>query len=187
MPADYSLKITSEPDIEPVTVEEVKEQLRIDSDDEDALLARLISVARRHGETVLRRSFISTTWRMKLDYFPRGITLTRAPVISVESITYLDVAGDSQTLSSGVYSLNADDEPARIVLAYGQSWPSVRDILRAVTITFVAGYGTTAADVPETIRHWILLAVGQLYENREMTPQSLDVSMLSPEAWSSYP
>lgn len=32
---------------------------------------------------------------------------------------------------------------------------------------YTAGYGDAATDVPEGIRHWILLRVGTLYENRE--------------------
>jgi len=61
-----------------------------------------------------------------------------------------------------------ESEPGRLALAYGESWPSAT--LRphnGVCVTYIAGYGDAAADVPEDITRAILLMVGHLYENRE--------------------
>lgn len=59
-------------------------------------------------------------------------------------------------------------EPGWIVPAYGYSWPSTRDDVNAVIVTYVAGYGANAAAVPLPIKQWILLALGTMFDNREI-------------------
>jgi hypothetical protein len=46
-------------------------------------------------------------------------------------------------------------------------WPIPLPQIGAVQINYTAGYGTTAASVPEGIRHWMLMRISTLYENRE--------------------
>lgn len=36
-----------------------------------------------------------------------------------------------------------------------------------MTVTYIAGYGAAATDVPDTTRHAILLLISQFYEHRE--------------------
>jgi hypothetical protein len=40
--------------------------------------------------------------------------------------------------------VDINEEPGRVYLAYGESWPSTQDIRNAVTIRFVAGYAITS-------------------------------------------
>jgi len=108
-----------------------------------------------------------------LDEFPpdaRNCTSTIdvpvPPLQSVSSITYLDNNGDSQTLAASKYDVDASSEPGRIAPAFGETWPDTRDVNNAVTVTFIAGY-TTAALVPDTIKHAIKMITGHWYENRE--------------------
>ena len=67
-----------------------------------------------------------------------------------------------------VYFVDTKSEPGRIVLNSGNSWPSTT--LRpanGVCITFIAGYGDAATDVPKKIKQAMLLLIGHYYENRE--------------------
>jgi uncharacterized phiE125 gp8 family phage protein len=108
---------------------------------------------------------VTQTWQALLDGFPVGdIGLPYGPLASVASIAYLDDNGDSQTLSTDVYSV--DTVGKRVCLKYDQVWPTTRDIENAVTITYVTGYGG-AGDVPQSIKAAILLLVGEMYKNRE--------------------
>lgn len=189
----YSMAVASGPAKEPVTVADVKTHLRIDYAGEDAYLSTLIETCRRQAELRLRRSLITTTWMLTLDRFPAVIEFPLAPLQSVDSIAYVDVGGVTQILDASQYTVHADREPGRIYPAYSLSWPSVRDQIDAVTVTAKVGYGDDAEDVPSCIRHWILLAVGELYENRERSQESslqpLGVAdqLLSLEAWEHYP
>jgi len=95
-----------------------------------------------------------------------AIRLPKPPLQSVTSIIYDDMNGVATTLSSTLYRVDTDSEPARLTPAYGQIWPIVRAQTGAVRILYVAGYGAASA-VPDPIKHAIRLLVGHWYLNRE--------------------
>lgn len=163
---------TSDPAVEPVTLTEAKSHLRVDIDDDDTLITSLITTAREYVELAARRALITQTWRYSLDEWPDShqIEIPRPPLQSVSSIVYIESDGTSNTWTTDEYDVDTDREPGRVVLAYGESWPS--ETLRPMSpiqITFVAGYGSSASDVPEIYRQAVLLLVGHWYENREAT------------------
>lgn len=161
-------KRTGNPDTEPVTLADAKAHLRVDGTDEDAYITSLIGVALVAAEERLERTLVSTTWRLTLDGFPDAIKLTMPPIVSVQSLTYLDAAGVQQTLAPADYVLDAVSEPGYLVPAPGKAWPSTQSgRINTVTVDYTAGYGATAADVPAPIKHWILLSIGEMFMNRE--------------------
>ena len=165
-------KRTGSPATEPVTLADAKAHLRVDGTDEDAYITGLIGVARVAAEERLERTLVSTTWRLTLDGFPDAIKLTMPPIVSVQSLTYWDATGVQQTLAPADYVLDAVSEPGYLVPAPGKAWPSTQSgRVNTVTVDYTAGYGATAADVPPPIRHWILLAIGDLYAQRERSAE----------------
>jgi len=163
-----SFAVTTAPASEPITTAEAKSQLRIDSSDEDTLVDNYVTVARQTLETLTRRAFITQTITLKYDSFPSRIRLPRPPSASVTSITYVDTDGATQTWDSANYVLDSQVEPASIQPAYDVDYPNTRTQPNAVTVTYVAGYGS-ASDVPESIKLAVRLLVGTYYENREAT------------------
>ncbi len=167
-----SLKLITAPTVEPITLQETKDHLRVDGTTDDALISALILAARQHldgRDGWLGRALMAQTWDYTLDEFPPGdfIRLPLAPVQSVTSISYTDTDGASQTFSSASYALGADlDWQPRVNLGYGLTWASTRGVPDAVTVRFVAGYANANA-VPAPIKAALLLTVGHLYENRE--------------------
>lgn len=167
--AEYSIERTAGPTSEPVTIDEAKTQARITATADDAYVLSLIKAAREQVETDARKVLTTQTFVQRLDQFPgEYIRLERTPVSSVTSITYLDSNGDSQTLSTDVWELDAKRTVPRIWLKYNQTWPVTRDIQNAVTITFVAGYGGASA-VPQIAKQAMALQIGSWYRDREMT------------------
>jgi len=164
-----ALRLSVGPTVEPVTLAEMKAFLRVDSHDDDDLIEdALIPAARRYAEEVLTwRTFINTTWILTLDSFPPVIEVPRPPLSSVTSIAYTDTSGDAQTFAAASYQVDTSSEPGRIQPAYGEVWPSVRSELNAVRVTFVAGYGAAASNVPEGIKMGIRQLVAHWYEARE--------------------
>ncbi len=162
-----ALTKTGEPSVEPVTTAEMKAHLRVDIGDDDALIDSLIQAARALAEVWTWRTFINSTYTLKLAAFRNEMELPRPPLGSVSGITYLDTDGNSQTLAVTVYDVDTDSEPGRVTLTLNETWPLTQDVIHAVTITFVAGYGSAASDVPETIKSAIKLLVGGMYEHRE--------------------
>jgi uncharacterized phiE125 gp8 family phage protein len=109
---------------------------------------------------------------MRLDQFPRStrgrIELPMPPLQSVTSVKYIDDTGSEATLAPSDYVVETWHLKGRIRPAYGLVWPTARDEDSAVRIRFVAGYGS-AADVPQPIKHAILLLVGAWFRDREAT------------------
>lgn len=133
-------------------------------------LRALLITAREAVETFLRRAIITQTWRLTLDSFPRETDFIRLPkpkLLTVSSIQYVDGTGATQTMSADDYVVDTATLPGRILLGYGKVWPLTRDYYNAVTITFTAGYGATAAAVPERVKQAIKLIIADLYKNRE--------------------
>jgi uncharacterized phiE125 gp8 family phage protein len=160
------------PAIAPVSLEEAKVHLGVSYADHDALITQHIQAAvqRLDGrDGFLGRALVTQTWKLLLDGFTDAITVPLPPCQAVTEIAYVDTAGTVQTLAAGDYQVfgMADAAPAGIVPAFGKSWPATRAMHEAVSVTFRAGYGDSAADVPAPIRSAILLLVGVLYENRE--------------------
>lgn len=147
-----------------ITLAEAKEWLRIDDENEDFLIEDLIRSATEHLEIRCGRALMPATYRLHLDCFPdHQILLPLPPCLSVQEITYVDEHGDQQTLDPSLYQTDVISEPARIVPAYGESWPYTREQLNAVVIAFVAGYPAA----PTVAKQYVRLLVAHWYENRE--------------------
>lgn len=102
------------------------------------------------------------------------LLLRIAPLINVTSIEYVDSAGDTQTWSNTEYAAGHFNQTAFIIPKTNSTWPSgLANIPNAVTITYTAGFGPKASNIPHDIRSALLLAIGALYENREDSPSTL--------------
>lgn len=66
----YGLVLMTPPDEEPVELDLVKQFCRIDIDDDDNLVASLITDARQRCEDVSERALIQQTYKLVLDHFP---------------------------------------------------------------------------------------------------------------------
>ena len=168
LPAE-TVSVSVAPAVEPVSLNEAKDHLRVSVDEDDALIQRLIRTARRHTERTLSfRALITQTLVGGLPNWPHDgvIRLPYPPLQSVTSIAYVDTAGNSANVDSAVYGV--DTKLDLIYLNYNQTWPTVS--LRPydpITITWVAGQGDSGSDVDDEYKATILLLVGHLYENRE--------------------
>jgi uncharacterized phiE125 gp8 family phage protein len=165
-----ALTIFTQPVAEPVTLQETKDHLRVDVTADDALISALITAARQHIDGVdgwVGRALITQTWDWWLDAFPASeFRVPLPPLQSVGSITYTDENGASQTWASAKYTVDKESTPGRIVPAWGESFPSTRDVPNAVKVRFTAGYGAVGSNVPGPIKAAMLLHIHDLYSNR---------------------
>lgn len=165
-----SIKVTTAPTAEPVTLDEAKRQCRIELDDdsEDSLLNMWIEAARLEVEDITKRALITQTITWTLDRFPSSsavFRVPRPPLVSVTSVKYYDTAGTQQTVSSSNYIVDTNSEPGRIAPAVDQIWPTEQERIDAVEVIYVAGYGARAA-VPTRFKAAILMSVCFWWENR---------------------
>ena len=164
-----SLTLVTAATIEPLTLAQAKEQLRLETDCDDALLMRYITAARKWVEGQTKRAITAQTWDQAIDYhWPwkfggRRIDLALNPVASVTTVTYIDDAGASQTLASSQYIVLEREHGSFIAPAYDAVWPSVRHIPGAITVRFICGSDT---EVPEELQQAIAIYAAYMYDNR---------------------
>jgi len=159
--------VVTPPSIEPVTLAEQKHQSYVYHDEDNSLLTSYIKAAREYVEGATGKTCINTTFDMFLDEFPCEIVMPRNPLVSVTSIKYFDLSNAEQTLASNEYDVDGKGIVGRITPAYSKAWPSTYDKPNAVVVRFVAGHGTTAADVPELLKLSVKELAAAKYENRE--------------------
>lgn len=176
-------KLITAPATEPIDLTTAKLHLRVDSSADDALITAMIIAARESAEKMIDRALITQTWEVVLDSFQDAFELRRSPIQSVTSVKYLDSANVEQTLDPADYIADLDSEPGYVVIGYGKAWPATFLVPNAVRCRYVAGYGNAAA-VPQSIKAWMLLAIGTLYMQRETFVQS-QATAIPNNFWSS--
>lgn len=160
---------TVDPVEEPISLEEAKAQARVTDESSDGVFDGYIQTARQACEDYMGRGLFTQTWRMVLEDFADVIPLPMAaPLQSVSSITYYDVDGVSQTLSTSVYDTDTNSRPGCVVLKVNQSWPELQSgrLNGRVTITYVVGW-TATGSIPQLIKHGLLMYVTYLDLDRD--------------------
>lgn len=153
-----------------ISAYDLQDHLRIDAGIEDAVLTRLIAVATAAldgKDGLLGRALLTQKWRLTLDFFPKAISIPLPPLQAVESITYLDLEGTTQTLAPALYTIVGDGDTANVLPFKGTTWPQTWDFPGSVSVLFRAGYGDIADKVPAPIRQAALLQAATLFQNRE--------------------
>jgi uncharacterized phiE125 gp8 family phage protein len=191
-----SFKDTSSPAVEPVTLAQAKAQLVVDSafTDDDLLITSLIVAARQFVENKMQRCIYNRTMQLNLDFFPFpdygttvnandrhclygtfwhkiAIRLPKPASVSVQSITYVDLSGATQTLDPSLYFVDVNSEPARIVPKPGLYWPYTQSYLPgSVQVNYTAGTygdGLVINTCPDTIRQAMKLLISYWYTHRD--------------------
>ena len=158
-----SCVLLTPPVVEPVSLAEVRAQLRMTSDqtDEDAFLLAAVATARRLIERRLGISLVATRYRAT---WPAGAAVLELPnpPLLVDEDHALVVAVDGDELAGTAYTVDADLQPAEIELDTPASDP--------VVVTYWAGAAPGEPIAPQ-LRSALLLYVGHLYNNREASSQ----------------
>jgi uncharacterized phiE125 gp8 family phage protein len=152
-----------------VTVDDVKLYARVAYSIEDTLIDTWIKSATKLAEEYQHRAYIEQTWTLTYDNFPGTcIEIPICPLMSVESIKYIDSEGVESTFDSSNYFVDLTSEVGRIVLNDGVTWPSV-DLRAAngLVIEFKAGYSDSADDTPQSVKNAIYIFCTHMFENRE--------------------
>ena len=192
--------IVTPPAADPVTLAEAKAWAKIDTTDDDALIASLITTAYQDAEQYMKRSIITQTRKLTVDagqssignslsdgvydlpisvltgVLPNSIELPFAPLQGVSSILVYSVSGASTTFASTNYYV--DSASNRVTLNYGAIWPSDLRDRKSVEIAYTAGYGDTSSSVPSPIKSAILMHVQAMYDARiacDMPPQCVSL------------
>jgi uncharacterized phiE125 gp8 family phage protein len=134
--------------------------------DDDSLLRDCLAAAIESWEADTPMVVLTSTWAESFDVWPYPLVLTKRPVASISSITYLDSSGGSQTLATSYYTFDANRVMPTVFWKPNTTLPTlstVDDVNRA-TVTYVAG--TAVASVPTLIKQAIKLKAGEFFNER---------------------
>ncbi|MEP2103089.1 MAG: phage head-tail connector protein [Parasphingorhabdus sp.] len=147
-----------------------KEQLRIGaSNEQDVLLTGYIGAAVKYIERETNQVLLNRSLKITKDCWPENgvLTLRKRPVVSVDTVHYYASDGTRTLLGSTEYQVSIGEFQTRIVPSPEKTWPELQSRrLDAIEIDATFGYGAAIADLPEDLRHVILLLVAHWDDNR---------------------
>lgn len=197
----YSLIKTVPAASEPITLADAKAYLRVDTSFDDTLIQSCIIAARQFVEDFTGLQLMPVTYQWQADMFPTVasqflrfydirlwdilqynnpliIYLPRTPVSAINSISYIDPTGATQTLNPAdptqcIVDLNSITP--RLTPAVDGVWPDTQNQMAAVTINFTAGFSGGAPTftpalntIPGTCMAAMRQIVADLYRFREI-------------------
>ncbi|MCF2517130.1 phage head-tail connector protein [Dyadobacter sp. CY351] len=156
---------------EPVTLEEFKSHVQVSYESQDQLLETLLVSARQQIEKFLCVSLVETLITIRWEQ------LTRQPLPYGPVNEIISVADKSDTtIDLGGYTLEGQ---------IGDFMKIKADRSEPTVITYRAGYGVDATDVPEDLRLAIMKKATDDFEFRTGTPLSGAVETSLPNNWRS--
>lgn len=176
------LSLVEAPASEPITPEMARLQCSLgDSAEFDAKLAPICAAARERVEDATGRKIILQTWDVFYACLNNPIILPFGKLAEVTQMAYTPstgaavnftiAGGDILSGSTVLAHVEADEAPyatGRIVLAYGQQWPtSTLKTSRPVRVRIKVGW--TEGNVPARLIQAMQLLVGDWFRNSEDT------------------
>jgi len=172
-------EVSAKPTIYPITLDELKDQLKIETTDEDTYLEEVRKAAASRVEAYLDRPLMVQTIRQYWDKFPAGRELALIfdnGVVFTDLKYFADTAtsfdeGDYTTFNSSKYTENFAGNMPCLQLVPNECWPSTADVKNAVRAEFKIGY--SVGDVPADIKRATLLIAADFYCIREDSARTM--------------
>lgn len=163
-----ALVLLSPPALEPLSLAEAKDLLRVSDGAEDALITRLIAAARSSVERAAGLALISQNWAWWCDGWvgSMAITLPLWPVLSLNSLAVFGEDDVGVVIDAAHYSGDLISRPARLVMRGSMPRPQPERTVNGLEVQFTAGFGNSADDVPKPLVQAISLLVAHWFEHR---------------------
>lgn len=153
----------------PISLEDARLYLRVNTQDEDNAIARFIRAAGRQIETVYGLVAVQREVAFNLDCFPRELRIPLVPVVANSiTISYLDAAGEFQAFED--FRSFVRHDWTFVTPAIGARWPSAAPVPGAITVAATVGYidpGLSPEEqqdaVPTDFQHAARLLVEQMF------------------------
>jgi uncharacterized phiE125 gp8 family phage protein len=165
------------PAVEPLSLAEAKAFLRVETNDDDDVIAALIAGSRIHVEAQTRRALITQSWRISFDAWPDDgwLPILPAPLQTLNAARVYDFENVAQTLDPAAFVL---DKGASALIFAPWALPAPGRPAAGIELDVTVGYGDAAIDVPEALRQAIRLLVAHWYENRGIAAIGQAVAVL---------
>ena len=187
----YGDKVQTDSAVEPISDTELFNYLKLSDEHELEYLNDLIPQCRVWIEDFTGLAFITQTRLLTLDKWPgyveawwdgvremattelytmsrpRDIEVPRYPLQSITTINVYDEDSNATAVTVGTtFDVDVNSKRGRITLKRGSTWPTATRANNAIEITYVAGYGNAATDVPASLRRAVLEMAAYMYSHR---------------------
>lgn len=177
--------------VEPVTLDQVKEHLRVSNTDTDSILSAYIEAARNYVENATGRSLVTQTIRFTMSQFYDHLYLPKGSVQSISHVRYVDSSGAEQTVDPSNYVLvGGGGDASYIQRAQNGVWPAHKCQANAVRITYVAGYPPSsdsptnyAANIPTFLKVAIYMLVQSYYDDLKGEDRDALLAVINRNLW----
>jgi len=144
-----------------VTLGEAQAYVRIETGEEEAVVAGLIRTASALCEAFINQIIIAREFSEDIAASGGWERLTSTPVRAITDVERVDENGAETALLTGDYSIDVDSS--------GDGWVRVIDSVstRRIRVTGSAGMAADENEVPEPIRQGILRLVAHLFTTRD--------------------
>lgn len=180
-----NLTLITAPTAQPISLEEVKEHLRIVVTDtaNDNYLSDVQDSAVDQFQSDAEYQVMQATYKLTLACFPdEYIDIPIIPKVTITEFLYYTDQSNTSTLTEGTdfYKVLTD----RYCRLYPfSSWPSLGDRMDAIQITFTVGHATQSA-IPARVLQGLKFLIGHFNENRQSVVAGPNVQEI-PESYHS--
>jgi uncharacterized phiE125 gp8 family phage protein len=171
--------LLSGPAVEPVALDDAKSFLKVETDDDDDVIAALIAGARVHVEAQTRRALITQSWRLIRDAWPDNgrIAITPAPLQALNAARVYRLDGTTQAIDPAAFAVDRASAPPVLAFSPGVL-PAPGRVVAGIEIDVTVGHGDAPEDVPADLRQAIRILVAHWYENRGLIAVGNSVAVL---------
>jgi uncharacterized phiE125 gp8 family phage protein len=145
---------SSDPGPPAISLAEIKAFLRLERDDDDALIAGFIRTATALCEAFTGQWLIARAAEQRIDAVPGWQRLRAVPIIAITGVG--SAAGQ---LPPELYDSDID--------AAGTGWVRLRSLPQAPVVQLRAGLGSDWNAIPEPLRQGIIRLAAHLYSHRD--------------------
>lgn len=144
-----------------VTIGEAQAYVRIETGEEEAVLAGLIRSASALCEAFINQVVITRAFEIELPASASWERLPITPIVSIAEVSDLDSADIAVPLPPGAYALDIDSS--------GDGWIRITQsgLGSRIRACGIAGMAQDANGVPEPIRQGVLRLVAHLFNTRD--------------------
>lgn len=145
-----------------ISLEEIKQHLIVEHDDDDVLITRYVLAALDYAEHRTERTFRLRRVRTFGTHWPiDGVALLNGPVRQVETVQYIDTDGLVETMPTDTWQVLPYNGGHRLTFFDAPRWThsaghvhySIPHVLYgrqdAVSVTYLAGYGLLPSTAPD--------------------------------------
>lgn len=149
-----------------LTLDRIKQQCRVDYDDDDELLLEMAEAVQTECEARIEGPLLTTPCKETLNKWPvtGSFVLTIARALAIQEMR-IKVDGVHTPFTD--FHTVFQDEGKLMCVAPNTEWPRIDKALNAVEIDYTAGFGDTPDSVPQDIKQWMLYTIGTMYIYRE--------------------